>query len=207
MCLTSASLTCSVETLDYAKLEHRQQRDFTVNMVVPFSEIFAVKDKDSPVLRLPDTGGTMCQFPILTRIFKSLSSQVYSLLKCKMPNKQRAQFSTVSRQDGHGLKRKIRTVMDCVAATPLQILEHHKDSLKLESLRGWLEYRKKNHETCARLVWPYWRWIDWPWWEFYYIQAKEKAQRMYSHLEWIIQMDGIEQTQIVQNRTNNWGVW
>jgi hypothetical protein len=136
-------VTCSLEHLDFAVAQNRERREFTVNMVVPFSEIFAVKDKDSAVLRLPDTGGTMCQLPIPTRIFDLLSSQVYSLLMIKIPNEQRAQFSTVARQDGLGLVRKLRTVMDCVAATPLQILERRKDSLKLESLGGWLEYREK----------------------------------------------------------------
>ena len=102
-----------------------------------------MKSKDEAVLRLADTSGQMCQLPIPTRIFDLLSSQVYPLLTIKIPNEQRAQFSTVARQDGLGLVRKLRTVMDCVAATPLQILEQRKDSLKLESLGGWLDYREK----------------------------------------------------------------
>ena len=43
-------VTCSLEHLDFAVAQNRERREFTVNMVVPFSEIFAVKDKDSAVL-------------------------------------------------------------------------------------------------------------------------------------------------------------
>ena len=90
MCLTNASLTCSVEQLDFADIQNRHQRLFTVNMVVPFSQVFAVRGRDSAVLRIADNGGTMCQLPIPTRIFDALSAQVYALLKFKMPNEQRA---------------------------------------------------------------------------------------------------------------------
>ena len=123
--LTRERLTCSLEHLDYAVVQYREHREFTCNMVVQFSEIFAMKSKDEAVLRLPDTGGTMCQLPIPTRIFDLLSSQVYSLLTIKIPNEQRTQFSTVARQDGLGLVRKLRTVMDCVAATVMKFRFNH----------------------------------------------------------------------------------
>ena len=126
--------------LQCQKDNYLQYRVFSIDRVIPYSYVFDTTF-DGAFLDCNDANGETFQVKVPRRIWTALSKKIYSLVKPKIPQTLRRFWQSNEKWDGVTLIRTIRSVTDNLGKSSIEILEHRRDTLKLDSLGDWLTFR------------------------------------------------------------------